>query len=141
MLNIPAGNSPITPEAAPGAVPADERRTGNIFKDSWTAIKVVNVLIPNADKDRESSLLMTSRTSVPSRVFVTHCSTVSVRELASERCASLAPGVCRRTMGSESNNSRLLGFELGGVHLLRCFARKLVSTATRAFQRVSIDTD
>ncbi|EKD00668.1 hypothetical protein A1Q2_05028 [Trichosporon asahii var. asahii CBS 8904] len=39
ILNIPAGNSPITPDSAPGVLPPDERRTGNIFKDSWTAIK------------------------------------------------------------------------------------------------------
>ncbi|EJT49996.1 hypothetical protein A1Q1_00837 [Trichosporon asahii var. asahii CBS 2479] len=68
ILNIPAGNSPITPDSAPGVLPPDERRTGNIFKDSWTAIKVLYLLIPNADIDRGSDLSRTSRTSATSLV-------------------------------------------------------------------------
>lgn len=39
ILNIPAGNSPITPDANP-VFPPDEKRTGNLLQDSWTAIKV-----------------------------------------------------------------------------------------------------
>lgn len=54
ILNIPAGNSPITPDPT-AELPPDERRTGNLLQDSWTAIKVVDLAIPNADSTEDQA--------------------------------------------------------------------------------------
>lgn len=56
-LNIPAGNSPITPDSNQPAS-KDEKLSGNWLQDVWTATKVKSRLMigKTADALRQSSL-------------------------------------------------------------------------------------